>query len=202
VDPLATVDDLATYLGVDEISNEDQAELLLDIASSTIRDETGQQLTLVDDDEITMRGSWTRELWLPQRPVTDVASITIDGALIAGTAYKWTSEGRVTWYPGLGGRAAFDGPDWQEAGHWGGDSVLVGVVYSHGYEEIPANVKGICLELSKRAIRAPGSGEIASESLGAYSVTYSRDAAQTLTTGEKHRLRAYKRKNATVLTCP
>ncbi len=197
----ATVAELETFLGVAEDSlNAAQATELLTIASSTIRDECLQTIYAVEGDSVTLRGSWGREVWLPERPVVAVASITIDGTELAATAYKWTSDGRVTFY----GDAwkALDGPDEGAEGgnrrYWGGDEVLVVVEYSHGYETVPANVRGVCLELAKRAIQNPSAGGIVQESVGSYSVSYSREAASVLTKGEQRRLRRYKRRAYTV----
>lgn len=196
----AEFEDVATYLGVDGATlEEDQVELLLDIASGAIRDEAGGQfIEEVADDAIELRGVWAPELWLPQFPVTAIESITVDGNLIPATNYRFSRDGKVTWYPGYNPGPALDGPDWATGTHWGGPDVLIAVTYTHGYEEIPPSVKGICLELVKRAIRTPDAGAVIQETVASYSVSYSREAAATLTKGERRRLRSYKRKNRSV----
>lgn len=197
----ADLEDVATYLAVDESTlDADQVELLLDIASNAIRDEAGGQvIEQVTDDQIELRGVWAPDLWLPQFPVTAVDSIAVDGNELAATSYRFSSDGRVTRYPGAGiNEAPLDGPDGTGPCHWGGPDLLVAVTYTHGYEEIPPSVKGICLDLVKRAIRTPDAGAIIQETVASYSVSYSREAASTLTKGERRRLRAYKRKNRSV----
>lgn len=194
MDPLTTVERLAAFLGVASIANADQAELLIGIASSTVRDYTGQELTAHADDELVMRGTWQRELWLPQRPVTAVTSLKVDGQLEPAEGYKWTKDGRVTRYGwGLGGGRALDGPDWQEGGHWGGDSVLIEAVYSHGYEELPASVEGVVLELCRRATNHPDAGVVQSRTTGPYTITYSTQLAQELSGAQSRRLQKYTR---------
>lgn len=191
----ATVEDLETYLGVEAGSlNAEQAQLMLDIATSAISDECGQTIALEEDDSIQLRGSWGRELWLPQRPIVAITSIAIDGIGIDSALYKFDVEGRVTWYRGswasIGNLAELD----VAGSYWGGDEILIDVTYSHGYDPIPDNVRGVCLDMARRAVRTPDAGAIIQESIGSYSVAYSRDAASTITPGEKRRLRRYKRR--------
>lgn len=196
---LATVEELADYMGVESIANTDQADLLLAIASGVVRDEVGQYFEQVVDDEFELRGTWQRELWLPQRPVTAVSELAVDGSLIEASAYKATQEGRVTWYPGLGGGLALDAPEWVRRGHWGGPDVLVSGKYTHGYPQIPDNVKGVVLEHAVRAIKHPDAGTVQSKTTGPYTITYSTAAAQGgLNSVQQRRLRKYKRKNDTL----
>lgn len=193
--------DVATYLGVEEATlDENQVDLLLEIATGAIRDECGGQvIEQVAGDAIEIRGVWAPELWLPQFPVTAIASIAIDGNEVDDTGWRFSRDGMVTRYPGAGIAAPpLDGPDWVGRSHWGGPDVLVAVTYTHGYAQIPTSVKGICLDLVKRAIRAPDAGAVIQETVASYSVSYSREAASTLTKGERRRLRAYKRKNRSV----
>ena len=57
----------------------DQAELLLAGATAKIRSDVGQWISEVVDDVWTTDAPVSRVLWLPQRPVTSVASVTVDG---------------------------------------------------------------------------------------------------------------------------
>lgn len=194
--PLATAGEVQTLMPGVELDL-DQVELLLDIASATIRDETGQTLSLVDDDVLELRGAFGREFWLPERPVLEVSSITLDDQDMPSTGFRATSDGRVTidralWPTVVNASAG-------ALGHWGGDERILTIVYSHGYDPVPATIRGVCLDLVRRGIVAPDAGVVRQESLGSYNVSYAPDAASVLSTAEKAKLRRYCRKNATVL---
>ena len=79
----ATAADLAVRLArtfTDEESA--QADALLDDASEMIREHLGQQVTQVVDDEATIVGKTGPWLDLPERPVTEVTEISINGEVI------------------------------------------------------------------------------------------------------------------------
>lgn len=195
--PLATAADVQTLMpGV--ALDLDQVDLLLDIASSTIRDFTVQTLSLVDDDVLELRGGFARDFYLPERPVLDVTSISLNDQPFAAGSYRASSDGRVT-IDRSAWSAVVNGPDVAVRGHWGGDERFLTVVYSHGYDPVPASIKGVCLDLVRRGIVAPDAGVIRQESLGSYNVSYAPEAASVLSTGDERRLRRYCRRNATVL---
>lgn len=113
--PFATADDLNERVSWDLSDMEKaQANRLLADASNLIRMTAGyQQISRVDDDVVTLRGSGTLLLRLPQRPVRDVTAV-------AGlTADRWRWDGgntlhRLDCYAWLG---------------------PVAVTYSHGLDE-------------------------------------------------------------------
>lgn len=190
----ADVDELAAYLQRSfSPAEETTAELLLEIASGTIRDYTLQTIDLVEGDELALVGANGRRLWLPERPVLDVASVTVDGQLTPATAYRWTSEGELGLLPW----------EWSvntsgASGHWGGPHATVTVVYSHGYAVTPPAIKGVCLALAARGMAAPDAGAVTQTSLGSFSESYSREAAMTLTAAEERKLRRYRRHSDTL----
>ena len=76
---LATSADLEARLGRDLTDAEaTRVDALLADASAMIRAYTGQTFALVEDDEVTLRGSGGT-IRLPQRPVTAVASVVAIG---------------------------------------------------------------------------------------------------------------------------
>jgi hypothetical protein len=177
---------------------------MLDIASGTIRNEAGQQLELVEDDEVTLPGVWERVLWLPQRPVVEVSAISInDFALPPGT-WVVRSSGQLMpffapllnwsdadgWWGGPGGSNSW----------WGGPAATVAVTYTHGYDPIPDDLRGVCLALAQRLLLLPLSGAVVSESIADYSITYGRLATNQLMADERRTVRRYRRRNATSLT--
>ena len=159
---LASVAELASYVGR-EIADEDASALLaLDLASGAVREYCGQTLTLVEDDEATLNGSGTRVLLLPETPVTDVASVTVSGDELDTASWGWSAEGVLN----------------RIGGTWPTGARSVVVVYSHGLSEVPAAVKAVVLSVASRVLDSPSS--VKQESIGAYSVTYTNGAPTLL----------------------
>lgn len=120
-DLLATEADLALLIQ-DTGLDEDLATLLLELATGEVQAVTGQRLVEVEDDEIelfTYAGAW---LDLPERPVTDIASLTIDDGdeLVAGTDYLRPAKSATLWRD----------CGWAECR---GRPSIIAVTYSHGY---------------------------------------------------------------------
>jgi hypothetical protein len=117
-DLLATAADLRNLLDETEESlSNDKADVVLRIASSAVRMAARQHITAVVGDTVTMIGDPGQWLDLPQRPVTAVTSVKIDGAVV--TDFK-----------------VFGTRLWRRCG-WEttcGEPSAVEVVYSHGYE--------------------------------------------------------------------
>lgn len=172
----ATIDDVGVYMNRSLSTGEAaQAQMLLNIATSNIQQETHQTVTLVEDDVAVLRGSFGSVLTLPERPVVDITAVEIDGtALTASTGYTW--DGKQKLYRGTW---SFNGGSWLRLGSpyldWGGNQAQVEVTYSHGFSAIPDAVKGVCLAMVARGMSSPGGG-VKSETLGPYSVAYDSDA--------------------------
>ncbi len=67
------------------------------------------------------------------------------------------------------------------------------VVYTHGFAVIPNDVKGVCLALAARSLQSPDG--VNSETVGSYSVSYSRTGgAVSLLDEERRLLDRYRRK--------
>lgn len=100
-DQLATSADLANKLQRDLATlNADTATLLLDTATGLVQDEVRQRLVEVVGDTFTLLGTAESWLSLPERPVTDVTAVALDGeALTFGDDLKrfgsrlWRREG-------------------------------------------------------------------------------------------------------------
>ncbi|MGW1931879.1 hypothetical protein [Streptomyces sp. NPDC001919] len=92
--PFATSAELGTRLGRELLGVEQaQADRLLADASNLIRMEAGyQQISRVDGDTVTLRGSGRAVLTLPQRPVRNVTAV----AGLPGTAWEWDGGERLT----------------------------------------------------------------------------------------------------------
>lgn len=165
---LASPGDLATYLQRDLSAAETAtATLVLDIASDTIRAYTGQTISLVTGDTVTLDAPCGWRLFLPQLPVTGVTSVTIAGTLLSAVTpdYYWYGDTGIV----------------QLAGRWSTLPKSVVVVYSHGYATIPDAVKGVCLGVAGRMLENPlgltrqdvdENGQAAADSEGNAVITY------------------------------
>jgi hypothetical protein len=75
------------------------AVLLLELATGEVQGAAGQRLVEVEDEDGELMGDSGSWLHLPERPVSDISSLTIDGGdeLIAGTDYIRTAGSAQLW---------------------------------------------------------------------------------------------------------
>jgi hypothetical protein len=136
-DQLCRPEDLASLLEQDLDAY--KAIMLVEAATAVVQAAIGnppQRLVAVASDTVTLVGLPGPWLDLPQRPVTAVATVTLDGtALVASTDYKvfgsrlWRSAGWITTW---------------------GEPTQVTVVYSHGYaagHQLLQLARAACLSL-------------------------------------------------------
>lgn len=144
-------------------------------AEAIIRAALGQNIDEVLADELVIVGNGRRLLNLPEMPVTALASVTVDGVVLANRVdYRWNRYGNLT----------------RLCGCWPLDEDVT-VIYSHGYAVVPDAVAQVCLQLAARAWVAPKEA-VAAESLGDYSVTYDKQrTGQALTDFEMSLLARY-----------
>ena len=187
----ATEADLEAYTGTSVAT--DRATLLLDSATAAIQADCRQTFTQTSGAQV-LPGNFGHKLELPERPVTAVTSVAIgDTTLTVDTDYVW--DGAHTLYRGtkVDGVLAVNGPDWliDGWGDWGGDGAQVTVTYTRGFATIPGVVKGVCLALAARSLASPDG--VNSESVGSYSVSYSRSGgAVSLLAEERELLNRYR----------
>lgn len=182
----ATEAELEAYTGTSIATT--RAELLLDLATGAIRAYTNQTISRVTSDVVVLPGSWSNRLELPERPVVSVATVKIDDTtLVADTDYVW--DGRWTLLRGTSEAGVLvinDGPLISSHGDWGGAGAQVTVTYTHGFATIPDDIKGVCLALAARSLASPDG--VNSESVGSYSVSYSRSGGAVSLLDEERRL--------------
>jgi hypothetical protein len=162
--PLATVADLAALLGRTFTPEQElQAQALLDQASSVIRAYVRLDITqATTTDTFTMRRAdpllhgCGGAVTLPQRPVVDIASVSIDGV---ATQDWWQDGNDLLLHSRTWGRvpAAHRPPQ-------------VTVTYTHGWDPVPGDIQAIALQAANRVIVNPSG--IRSETVGGESVTY------------------------------
>lgn len=167
-DMLATPDELATLMR-DTGLDEDTATLLLELATGEVQGVTRQRLVFVEDDEFTdLLGSTDAWLELPERPVVDLTSLTIDGGdeLVAGTDFK-----------------RFGARLWRRCGWatcWTEPSTIAGT-YSHGLDVGDQRLepaRAAVLGLSRTAY-ANTSG-VLSEAIDDYRVQFANSVAELM----------------------
>lgn len=166
-DQLATPESLASLLQMDLDAS--SANLVIEIATAVTQEAAGpQRLVQVVGESITLLGTAESWLDLPERPVTAVTSVSVDGVALA--------EG-----VGTGMYKRFGSRLWRDIG-WAarpGTPSTVDVVYTHGY---PAGHQR--LELARGATlsiaRAPyvGTDGKIRESIDDYTYAYEACAAE------------------------
>lgn len=190
----ATVAELAAYLARD-IDNADPSALLaLSLASDAVRAYVRQEITSVEEDEITLDGTGTTLVLLPELPVTDVYSVIEDGLeLTYDEDFYWSAQGElIRVEPRWEGITRVERP-WESLKRierrWIKKPRAVVVTYSHGYTNIPGPIKGATLALAGRLVDSPAG--VKQETIGAYSVTYS-SGTPTLADNEARLLDQYR----------
>lgn len=139
-----------------------QLEANLDEACDKIRDYLGQTVDLVTE-AVTIWGSDTQALTLPELPVVSIASIVSNGTAI--TDYTFDQYGLV-W------RNATSFTYWAQPGYWSRGLQYV-VTYTHGYATVPGIIKTTALRLARSAVGRPDG--VRQESVAGYSATYLTD---------------------------
>jgi hypothetical protein len=153
----ATANELAARLGITLAGGETtRANTLLSLASGLIQGETRQQIELVEDDELAVRGLVEGRILLPERPVVSVAAVSLNGEAVPSGGYYLDGDTLVR---GGGGWTAWLDAQDGIGGRWGSNRTPLTVTYTHGYETIPDAIKAVCIEAAVRAYVNPGSVE-------------------------------------------
>ena len=161
---------------------------LLDFGSALVRKYTRLTLTQVIGDTITIPGNWSQVLPLPQRPVTNVTSVSVNGnGWSAGQQYTVSRYGELlistgAYMPDFGASLYGSSQLWGPAGsnhgpyttgnNWQGPGTAITVVYDHGYAVIPDEIANVVAGMVALQI-GTGVGVIR-ERIGFYQVEYTR----------------------------
>lgn len=175
-DPFITEQDIVDYLGRGDIADPG-VTIAAGSACDMVRAWTDQTISVVTNETVTFDGSGTDALLLPEMPVIQVRSVTVDGEVV--TDFTLRADGVLIRTPGDGTAS------WPE----GRQNVIV--TYDHGWvaEEIPHEIKQVALSVASRLVVQ---GPLVQESLGATSAKYAV-ASTDLTNGERALLRKYRR---------
>lgn len=213
--PLATATDVAAMLGRD-LSTAETGFIgtLIGMGSALVRAYTRQQITATQGDVITLAGTWAQRITLPQRPVTNVASVVVNGKAMDAAGYTWDRDGNLfvlsgSFMPDASGSLAGAATQlWGPAGavyqnfaagpSWSGPNAKIVVTYDHGFAEIPADVSNEVAGMVALQVAA-GAG-IDKETIGGYSVSYVRtpSGGLSLTDATKKNLDRYRKRAASV----
>ncbi|WP_326728970.1 hypothetical protein [Streptomyces phaeochromogenes] len=200
---LATLQQLRDYLP-GRVIPDASGELALRLASAAIRNRTKQTITFVAGETVILTGG-ERVLKLPQRPlVVDDANPLTVVELLDGNGFEVPAiEGNDFV---IMGSELHRGENWptsrlmgwprgQPVGIW---ADRVRVLYSHGEQEIPDDLMGICLDLASATLANPN--RLRSESAGATAVTYTVETFGTgsLTADHEKLLKKYLRSTMSV----
>ena len=130
-------------------------------ATEVIRLYTNQIITQVEDDVLTIDFNYGRKIILPQIPVTEVSEVVEDGTtLTAGEDYALGQHGILH----------------QLNRNWKKGIQIIVIPYTHGYSQVPQDIKDICKRIASRIYQAGlrsaktnGISGLSGESIGDYS---------------------------------
>src|SRR4030095_8926101 len=147
--PFATATEVCEFSGMTVPSDLSRLQALCHRASAVIRAHCNQTLSQVTGDVITVYPTASSFLSLPERPVTAVSSVTVNG--VATTDYYIVPRGVRS------GTVASPGSAWTSGAT---------VTYTHGHAETSEAFKAIqavCIEMVKRAYTGDESGQALSQ---------------------------------------
>lgn len=156
---LATVEELGYFLQQSLAEYEAEAEQALALASAAVRNHCRRTFDYVEDDEITL--PYRQRLFVPNPPIVSISSVQVDGVEVS---YLRDASGAIY---------VADGTD---------DSTVT-IIYTHGLESIPDEVKLVTLRLASRIFKNP-TGRV---SYNADSLNYQGaiDVAPRILTGDE-----------------
>jgi len=170
--------ELAQQLQLDpDTINNETALMLADLTSDIIRDELRQQINQATET-ITLYGDGSELIMLPERPVTAVDTVLLDGQPV--TPIDWRTNGALR-------RVLYPGSQYANQQVWCWPrGVPVQVTYTHGYTAVPNTIKAVALELAAAAYMNPSAAT--SQTAGPYTMTI----AATLSDEQRTRLDRYR----------
>lgn len=173
-----TAQDLSDRLGRD-VTADPGATSAIASACQICRTIAGQAFDQATST-ITLDGTGTDALLLPERPVATVSSVVVNGGTV--TDWKLSDSGML-----FRGTASYGYP-WRPC--WPLGRQNVSVTYTHGYAslQVPSDVCEVALELAMRMV---AQGVAQSETVGDVSIGYGM-SADDLTANELRILNKYR----------
>lgn len=191
--PFISRTDLSDYLGRD-VTADNGAIIVTDAACEMVRTATEQSFT-AGTSTVTLDGTGTDTLLLPELPVSSLGTISIRGATVDPQFYALRDDGvvcRVYSTATTSSQPLFS-DDWQFVTgsselKWPLGRQNITVSYVHGYSEVPEDIRMVALSLASRMIVQ---GAASSETVGDVSVRYGVNSTD-FTDGEKMILRKHR----------
>lgn len=146
---LITVEELEAFMGRTFSDDEEaQAAAMIDAVSAVIESETGVSFSVTQDQEVRMQADGYGIIEFSAKPISSVSVYDVNGV------------------------------DTLEYATWDGLSAVYGlqpnqvvdVVYTHGYQLVPGDIKAVCYGVCSRIMYNPSG--LRQETVGAISVTY------------------------------
>lgn len=185
--PFISRADLGDFLHrAGELDDDDLALVAVDSACEELRRLTGQNFN-EGETTVLLDGSNTRSLILPQAPVSEIASVKVNDELVDAGDYVVT-DGGVLRRVKVNGTAL---SSWSTGWPWG--AMNVEVAYSHGFDEVPRDLRMLALTLAGRIYEQ---GIVKQETVGGSTSTFSVDGPLDLTRTEERIVRRYTLKKA------
>jgi hypothetical protein len=188
MDPFVSTVDLGAYLNKTIDGDDTLAIMVLDAACQAIRTYTNQDLNLERRDTIQLHGTGHRDMLLPQLPVIEVHSISVDDEVLdeddwhvgeAGILYRLTSPFR--WATGIGNVEV-------EYTHgWGIDEDELEESGEPDADRMPSDLRMVAVRIAANLYRSEGwrIDGVRQISLGDFSATFASEAAGLIETPMK-----------------
>jgi len=186
-DPFISRQDLTDYLGRD-VTSDDGALIALDAACDTVRTVSEQTFNRVVGGSVTLDGTGTDAILLPELPVSRAGTVTVNGTAV--TDYVLADNGVLYRRGPLSGAGTVWCDDYVPR-TWPSGRQNITVTYDHGYEDadLPRDVRMVALNLASRLIVQ---GVATEETNGDQRVKYA-GPAMDLTATEQIVLRKYRK---------
>lgn len=164
---LTTLAKVKSFLGITTTTNDTQIGVFIDIVDKTIKNycERNIELTLITDYQLDTDGVQDT-FFLKERPVTGISGITNNGSTVPSDEYELNALDGVIKFAYAPSESIED----------------LKITYSGGYATVPSDIEGVATMMVADLFRisgggnagglGTGSGEVQSEKLGNYSVTY------------------------------
>jgi len=167
----ATAATLEPFIGVDELRaaladaelDVAQAAWLCEWGSAAVRAEVGQTINVVEGDTVTVDGTGSWLVLLPEIEVRDVTAVAVHGADLDESGFEWNAAGCL-WRLG-GARGLLSG-----RARWPSRPRSIQVTYDHGWAPPSPQwdaARHVALDVATRTFRNPEM--LQSERIGDYS---------------------------------
>lgn len=159
---LTTKENVKRYLGLTDSDSDSNIEMLIGIVDSHIKSRCGCNIEKKTYTEKSVPADGVEKtFYLPERPIEENSlSVEYDGVEYSSDRYEVDYET---------GKIVFDFAPPKSLNK-------LKVTYTGGYETLPDDIKGMATIITAELFRSSGggkeSGEISSEKLGDYQVTY------------------------------